>query len=136
DLLKNNIVLQKDTETPPCVHEYIGGLNKLRAYDMEPGQTVNIPMSTGKKFAVVRVDAREYDKITTPLGKFDTLKYEVHMFNDVLLKKKARMYLWLTNDERKLPVQIQVRLQFLIGTITLQLEKEERATGASAGASN
>jgi hypothetical protein len=36
------------------------------------------------------------------------------------------MFLWLTDDARMMPVQIQIRLQFLIGTITLQLEKEER----------
>jgi hypothetical protein len=32
---------------------------------------------------------------------------------------------WLTDDRRKLPVQIRVRMQFAIGTITLQLEKHE-----------
>jgi hypothetical protein len=126
DLVKNSTVLQKETETPDCVHEYIGGLNKLRSYKMEPGQSVSIPMSDGKKFANVRVDARERDEIKTALGTFNTMKYEVHMFNDVLVKKKARLYLWLTDDSRQLPVQIQVKLQFLIGTITLQLEKEER----------
>jgi hypothetical protein len=36
------------------------------------------------------------------------------------------MYLWLTDDARKLPVQLRLRMQFLIGTITLQLEKEEK----------
>ena len=30
------------------------------------------------------------------------------------------------DDARKLPVQIRVRLQLAIGTITLQLEKEEK----------
>jgi Protein of unknown function (DUF3108) len=54
------------------------------------------------------------------------VRYEVHMFNNVLVNRKARMYVWLTDDARKLPVQLRVRLQFLIGTITLQLEKAER----------
>jgi hypothetical protein len=48
------------------------------------------------------------------------------MFNGVLIGRKARMYVWISDDARRLPVQIQVRMAFLIGTITLQLEKEEQ----------
>jgi hypothetical protein len=48
------------------------------------------------------------------------------MFNGVLANRKARLFVWVTDDSRRLPVQLRVRLQFLIGTITLQLEKEER----------
>ncbi len=35
------------------------------------------------------------------------------------------MFVWLTDDDRRLPVQIRVRMQFLIGTIELKLEKQE-----------
>jgi hypothetical protein len=31
----------------------------------------------------------------------------------------------VTDDARRLPVQIQVQMSFPIGTVTLQLEKEE-----------
>jgi hypothetical protein len=43
----------------------------------------------------------------------------------VIYRRSGRTYIWLTNDRRRLPVQIQVHLQLAIGTITLQLEKEE-----------
>jgi len=36
------------------------------------------------------------------------------------------MYVWLTDDRRKIPVRIQVKLHFTIGTITFQLEKQQR----------
>lgn len=127
DLLKNNVVLAKETPVPPCVHDYIGGLNKLRGYKLEPGQSVQIPMTDGKKFAEVRVEAQEREQVKTPSGTYQAMRYEVFMFNDVLIRRKARMFVWLTEDARKLPVQLRVRLQFLVGTITLQLEKEERS---------
>jgi hypothetical protein len=44
----------------------------------------------------------------------------------VLYRRYGHLHIWLTDDARKLPVQIRVRLQFTIGTITLQLEKEEK----------
>jgi len=126
DLIRNNVVLSKELETPACVHDYLGALNKLRTYKLEPGQSVQIPMSDGKKFASVRVEAQEREQVKTPAGTFKTMRFEVFMFNSVLINKKARMFVWLTEDARRLPVQLRARMQFLVGTITLQLEKEER----------
>jgi hypothetical protein len=33
--------------------------------------------------------------------------------------------LWLTDDRRRLPVQIKVRMTFTVGTITMTLDKHE-----------
>lgn len=126
DTIKNNVVLSKETAVPPCVYDYIGGLNKLREYKLEPGQSVQIPMTDGKKFAEVRVEAQEREQVKAPAGTFQAMRYEVFLFNDVLIKRKARMFVWLTDDARRLPVQLRMRMQFLVGTITLQLEKEQR----------
>ena len=125
DLLKNNTVLAKETDTPACVQEWIGGLYKLRSLKLEPGQSAMIPMSDGKRFANVKVEAQEREEVTTPLGKFKTIRYEIFVFDGALIARKARAFVWLTDDAKKTPVQIRVRMQFLIGTINLQLEKEE-----------
>ena len=125
DLLKNNTVLAKETDTPACVQEWIGGLYKLRSLKLEPGQSAVIPMSDGKRFANVKVEAQEREEVTTPLGKFKTIRYEIFVFDGALIARKARAFVWLTDDAKKTPVQIRVRMQFLIGTINLQLEKEE-----------
>jgi hypothetical protein len=60
-----------------------------------------------------------------PAGTFKTIRYEAFLFSNVLYRRDGHLYVWLTDDGRKLPVRIQVRLQFAIGTITFQLEKEE-----------
>jgi hypothetical protein len=124
DLLKN-AVLTKETPVPSCVHEYLGALQKLRVQRPELGQSIQVPLSDGKKSASVKVEAQEREEVVTPLGKFKAIRYEVYMFNDVLINKKARLYVWLTDDDKRLPVQIRVRMQFLIGTIELKLEKQE-----------
>jgi hypothetical protein len=124
DLIKN-ATLTKETVIPACVHDYVGGLQRLRAQPPELGQSVLIPISDGKKAASVKIEAQEREEVSTPLGKFKTVRYEAFMFNDVLIGRKARMYVWLTEDARRLPVQIRVRMQFLIGTIELKLEKQE-----------
>lgn len=135
DVLKNTVLLSKEIQTPACVYDYVGGLNRLRSYKLEPGQSVLIPMSDGKKFANVKVEAQEREQVKTPLGTFTAMRYEVGLFNDVIVNKKARLFVWLTEDSRRLPVQIRVRMQFLIGTITLQLEKTSATESAATTSS-
>jgi len=125
DLLKNNTVLAKETDTPNCVVEWVSGMYKMRSLKLEPGQSATIPMSDGKRFANVKVEAQEREEVVTPLGKFKTIRYEVYVFDGALIPRKARAFIWLTDDAKKTPVQIRVRMQFLIGTINLLLEKEE-----------
>jgi hypothetical protein len=124
--MKNTTVLSKEIEIPPCVHEVLGGVMKLRSLNLQPGQSAVIPLSDGKKFARVKIEAQEREEVKTPLGTFPSIRHEVHMFNGVVYPRRARCFIWISDDERRLPVQVRLRMQFLIGAVTLQLEKEER----------
>jgi hypothetical protein len=125
DRIKNTVLLSQETSIPPCVHDVIGGLFFLRTLNLEPGQSVEVPVSDGKKAVMARVEAQAREDVKTPAGAFKTVRYELYLFNGVLYKRSARLNIWLTDDRRKLPVQLRVRMQFTIGTITLQLEKHE-----------
>lgn len=125
DLVKNTVVLEKELKTTPCVHEYLGALRKLQMLKLEPGQSTTVPLTDGKKFAEVKVDAQEREQVKTPSGTFSAMRYEIHMFDNVIVNRKANMHVWITDDPRRLPVQLRVRLSVLVGTITLQLEKIE-----------
>ena len=125
DLVKNNVVLTKELAVPPCVHEYLGGMMKLRGMRLDPGQSAQVPLTDGKKFANVKVEAQERESVRIGTQTYNTIRYEIFLFNDVIINRKAKMQLWITDDVRRLPVQLRVRLNVLVGTINLQLEKVE-----------
>jgi hypothetical protein len=125
DRLKNTVVLATETPIPACVHDVIGGLFYLRTLNIEPGQSTQIAVSDGKRSVMGKVEAQQREDVKTPDGTFHTTRYEVFLFNGVLYKRSAHLLIWLTDDRRKLPVQLRVRMQFTIGTITLQLAKHE-----------
>lgn len=126
DLVKNSTITH-DVETPACVHDVIGGLLVLRSLHLEPGKTAQIPISDGKKFAQVRIESQRREDLQTALGPRKTIRYEVFLFDNVLFKRSGHLHVWLTDDNARLPVQLQVRLQFTIGTITFKLQKEEKS---------
>jgi Protein of unknown function (DUF3108) len=125
DTVKNSVLLAREIDTPACVCDIAGGLYRMRLLNIEPGQTAQIPITDGKKSALVRVDAQRIESVKTPSGLYKTIRYEAYLFNNAIYHRSGRVYIWITDDARRLPVQIQVRLQVAIGTITLQLEKEE-----------
>jgi hypothetical protein len=125
DLVRGGTIASQQTEIPNCVHDVIGGLYFLRTINLEPGQSMTVPISDGKKSVMARVEAQQREEVKVPSGTFRTVKYEVFLFDNVLYRRSARVFVWLTDDRRKLPVQIRVRMAFTVGTITLQLENHE-----------
>ncbi len=126
DRARNNAIIHsQETEIPTCVHDVVGGLFLVRTLNLEPGQSTQIPVSDGKKSVMVKVEAQAREDVKTPDGTFKTIRYEVYLFNNVLYKRSAHVNVWVSDDRRKLPVQIRVRMTFTIGTINLQLEKHE-----------
>jgi hypothetical protein len=125
DLVKNSTV-NHEVEIPSCVHDALGGLLVLRTLGLDPGKTAQIPISDGKKFVQAKVESQQREELKTELGTFKTIRYEVFLFDNVLFKRAGHLHVWLTDDDWRLPVQIQVRLQFTIGTVTFRLRKQEK----------
>jgi hypothetical protein len=123
DLNTGATVLAKEMEVPACVHEVTGGLQRLRQMKLAAGTAAEMAVSDGKKLAMVRVEALGQEKVRTPLGEFTATKYEAWLFNGVLYARKGRLFVWVSEDERRLPVKLLVQLPFYVGNITVQLEK-------------
>ncbi len=125
DLVKGTTVRVDEIDIPACVHDVVGGLLQLRTMKIDVGHSAQIPMSDGKKTALVRVEAQGREELKTAAGSFKTIRYEAFLFGGIIYQRPARVFVWISDDPRRLPVQIRVRLQLAIGTITLALEKED-----------
>jgi hypothetical protein len=125
--LVSGVTVSREIDIQSCEHDVVGALYRLRAMRLEPGHTVELPISDGKKAVMAKVEAQERETIKTDFGTYRTIRYEAFLFNNVLYRRRGRLLLWLTDDDRRLPVQVRVRLPFYIGTVTLQLEKDGKA---------
>jgi hypothetical protein len=125
DLDKNIVIKTSEVDIPACALDALAGLYRLRVDKLDPGQSKQVPMSDGKKSASVRVEAQAREPVKIKAGTFDTIRYEVFLFNGVLYSRKADLTVWLTDDAHRLPVQIRARMSFPVGTITFELTKDE-----------
>jgi len=127
DLLKDTVLHHYEVDIPNCVHEIISAFLHLRTMNVDPGQSTQIAMSEGHHFANVRIDAQDREDVKTPAGTFRAIRYEAFMMNGVLYTRKGSVFIWLSDNASHVPVQIRLRVAFPIGTVTLQLEKEEHS---------
>ena len=127
DVLKGSVLKNAEAEIQPCTRDIIGALYKLRTLHLEPGQSTQMGLSDGKKFGSARIEAQQKEQIKTAAGTFNTTRYEAFVFGGVLYARKAQLLIWISDDGRRLPVQIRVRMNFPIGTVTLELQKEEHS---------
>ena len=125
DLIQNIVVKETGTDIPSCVADTLGAFAKLRTMNLGIGQSVQVPVSDGRRSAPVKATALERETIKTAAGTYKTIRYAADVLNGVIYSRKGEVFLWLTDDERRLPVQIRLRTNFPISTVTLSLEKEE-----------
>ncbi|MBL0158961.1 MAG: DUF3108 domain-containing protein [Bryobacterales bacterium] len=125
DLNTGATATNKEIDVPACAHDVMGGLHKLRQLRPAIGKSVELPISDGKKIIMAKVEAQQRETITTPLGQFSAIRYEAFLFNGVFYGRKGRLLIWITEDEKRLPIQVRIQLPFYVGTITLQLEKTQ-----------
>lgn len=127
DLVKNATVHAGEIDIPHCVYDVVGALLAARTLRIDVGKATEIPVSDGKKSVPVRVEAQEREDVKINDKVFKTVRYEVFLFNNVLYSRKARTFVWLTDDAKKTPVQIRLRMNFPVGTVTLSLDKIEQS---------
>jgi hypothetical protein len=126
DVARDVTITQKESDIPGCVYDLTGALKQVRESYPKVGSSWTIPISDGKKTANIRVEAQEKELVRTPLGQFPSTRFEAFAFGGAFYGRKGRFFVWMTDDERHLPIQLRIQLPFYVGTITLQLEKIER----------
>jgi hypothetical protein len=109
-------------EIPGNTFDPVGSFYRMRTLDFEVGKTLSFPVTDGKKCFLQKGDILEKEKITTPSGTFDTfvLAPYVSHFSGVFKKSQnPTVRVWITDDEKKIPVRIQIKV--VMGSIIFDL---------------
>lgn len=100
----------------------LSSLYYIRLIDLEKRDTIPLTVVSRHLFPLT-VIAEGRETVTTPAGTFKTIRVEPQG-PEGLIGKGKNLTLWLTDDERKMPVQIKSKLK--IGTLTGKLKSIER----------
>ena len=107
-----------ETPIPGCITDLLTGIFYAASQPMTIGQNFVIPVVDAQRTVPVTMKVEGREEIKTTLGTFKTLR--VHPSADAgVVKNRGNIWIWYTDDERHLPVQMRARLFW--GTITFRL---------------
>jgi hypothetical protein len=104
---------------PPRVHDVLSAFYYVRTCPLPDGATISIPTHDNEKSydMVVKVIRRE--RVEVPAGKFDCVLVEPVLKSEGIFKSKGQMLVWLSDDDRRIPVQVKSKVP--IGSISVTL---------------
>jgi hypothetical protein len=107
--------------------DIVSAIYFLRTQPLTPGQTFNIAISdSGRVYQVPATVVAEKKKMKSVLGKVDVVRVDVELFGPgrPVEDGKGKMSIWVTSDERHVPVK--ARLSHDIGTLDITLKSIQR----------
>jgi hypothetical protein len=110
---------------PERAQDALSSLYYLRTRrDFTAGQSILVDVHDSGKTWSVEIQALGRERITTPAGEFDTIKIKTYPRYEGVFMNKGEIYIWLTDDERRVPVQMQsiISIGSIIATLTELLE--------------
>jgi hypothetical protein len=117
-------VAQKAFALPPCVLDVLSAFFVTRLRGVEEGEPLRLPVfDNGKSYVLeVRFLGRERLDLPPPLGKkVPTVVVEPLLAEGTgLFVKEGRLKIWLTDDERRIPVRLRAKVA--IGSVAAELE--------------
>jgi len=116
DHLKNE---RKNFDVPDFVFDPLSGFYYLRTLRLEVGKPVYVTIFDSKKVWNVEVQVLRREKITLPIGAFDTIVIKPLMKSEGIFYRKGDIIIWLTDDMKRIPVMVQTKVK--IGHITATL---------------
>lgn len=116
--LVSGINKHQETAIPACVSDLLSAIFYTASQPLQAGQSFLMPVFDAGKTIPVTMKIEGKESVKTPTGTYQTVRVQPTADTGVV-KNRGNIWIWYTDDERHVPVQMRARL--LWGTITFQL---------------
>ena len=110
---------RKEVDIESNTYDAYSSFYYLRNLDLIPGKSVYVSMLDNKDLYNVEVQVLRKERIKTILGEVNTILIKPIMKTEGIFNRKGAIYIWLTDDARRIPVLMKTKVA--IGSITATL---------------
>ncbi len=103
----------------PFTHDVLSAFYYVRTQPLEVGKSFELAAVSGKKKYVLQVLCLREETVEVPAGKYPCIVVQPLLKEDGLFKAKGKLWIWLTQDARHLPVKMQSDIP--VGSIKAEL---------------
>jgi hypothetical protein len=106
---------------PPGVQDALSSFYYARTQPLPLGGSIVFDYHASRRSLPLEVKVLGREKVETPAGKFDCVAIEPVLKAGGIFKNKGRLVIWITDDERRMPVLVKSKLT--IGSISIVLQE-------------
>jgi hypothetical protein len=115
--LKDGQHKRVENDIPGCVTDVVTGILYVASLPLQAGATYTFPLNNGGATVTAQAHVEGKEQIKTPAGTFQTVR--VGPEGDSGILKNGRIWIWYSDDDRHLPIQMRAKLFW--GTLTIYL---------------
>jgi hypothetical protein len=121
--LVSGISRHQEAPISSCVTDLLSAMFYTASQQLQVGQSFQIPVHDAMKTIPVTMKVEGKETVHTPSGTYQTLRVQPTADAGVV-KNRGNIWIWYTDDDRHMPVQMRARLFW--GTINFQLTSAEQ----------
>ena len=118
--VKTSEMKHTEFDIPPCVTDVISGFFYVASLPLAPGYSEIFPVNDNGKTTDVQVKVESRERVKSPVGQFDTIRVKAEPVSGPM-KGKGVLWVWFSDDGRRIPVQMKSKLGF--ATLLFQLQQ-------------
>ncbi|MHB0970271.1 MAG: DUF3108 domain-containing protein [Thermoanaerobaculia bacterium] len=124
----------EEIAVPTPVYDPVSIIYYIRRLDLTPGNSLAVKILSDRRVYDTEIEVLRRETVTVPAGTFRTIVVQPRLGKpeDGERNPEGQMQVWLSDDERRLPVRIRTQLR--AGAITASLRSV--GNGGSGAASN
>lgn len=120
--LRDKKTKHEENDVPACVTDVVSSPFYIASLPLTPNANYTFPLNDGGKTADVQVAVEGREELKLPSGAYKTIRARVSS-NTGKLKDKGQIWIWFSDDGRRLPVQMKARMFW--GTLLFRLQQIE-----------
>lgn len=109
----------KENDVPVGVQDVLSAFFKVRSMPLEAGQRVSMPTHGDKELYELEVIVHGRETIDSVLGEQSCIKVQPVLAEEGLFKHQGDLFVWITDDERRVPVLVRATIP--VGAIEAKL---------------
>jgi len=111
---------REENDIPTCVTDVASSIFYVASLPLAPNANYSFPLNDGGKTAEAKVAVEGREELKLPAGTYKTIRARITS-NTGKLKEKGAIWIWYSDDDKRLPVQMKARMFW--GTLVFRLQK-------------
>lgn len=111
----------KEAASPSWIQDMLSVCYFVRAQKLDDGGVIKVPISDGGEVFNIEVVVAGREEVKVDAGKFKAIKLNAKIFDGRYIRRSGEMFVWLTDDARRIPVRAKIKSSG--STVTVDLKQ-------------